>query len=140
VEPRQRSYGLMDITRIDLSFQFPGVELVEGDEIHAVFSRGDSSADHPQAVIRLEGGVTRSRITPDEISETEVYTARVEGRGTPDLEPGEYVCEEVVIQDEEGRHGPFTDNAGLDLVIRIREQPSYAAWVQGSKFVFDSQG
>ena len=44
------------------------------------------------------------------------------------------------MQGKEGRDWPFTDIAALDLVIRIREQPSYPACVQEGKFVFDSQG
>jgi len=127
----------MDNIRIKLNFRATGFELTEGDEIHAVFVRPDASPAEPE--LRLKGDVIMTRITPDEISETEVFTARLECVVTPDIEPGKYVCEGLYVQDLEERDWPFTDKDKLDLVLHIREQPSYELWAVASEFFFDQQ-
>lgn len=136
MEARRRSYARGDAVHIDLTVRFTG-ELREGNEIHAVFCRGDPSHADTRQSIRLAGEVHMKSGTPGSISEAVVYKAHIVGLVPSEVEPGEYVCKEVVIRDLEGRDLPFIDTERLDLVISIREETSSEKSVVDSGFVFD---
>jgi hypothetical protein len=136
MEARRRSYARGDAVHIDLTFRFTG-ELTEGNEIHAVFCRADSSHADTRQPIRLAGEVRMKRGAPGSISEAVVYKGYIVGLVPSDVEPGEYICKEVVIRDLEGRDLPFIDTQRLDLVISIREEPSSEKLVVDSDFAFD---
>jgi hypothetical protein len=138
VEERARTYGLMDPIAINLSFQFTDV-LHEEDEVHAVFVRTEASPSGSQPMLRLKGHVGMTESVPDERSETKTYRARLEGLVTSDIEPGDYVCQALFLRDEYDVDWPFTDKGRLDLVITIREKPSYELSVTDSNFVLDQQ-
>lgn len=140
MEPRARSYVLMDLTRIDLSFQFRGVELLEGDEIRAVFSRVKSyPGDDQQAAIRLEWRNQFKHHALRNIGNRRPHSQR-QGPGHTVPRAGRVCLRRGCHTGRGGRDWPFINKAELGLVIVLLEQPSYMAWLQGSKFVFDSQG
>jgi len=103
-----------------------------GDDIHVVFARPGTDDK-----LKLEGEVLMSAPEVPGRPYT-VYTATARGRVTREVVPGDYVCKDIIAVDENGDDWPFTGLEKMDLTVRIREQPSYELWVEGSRFIFDS--